>query len=444
MHKFQIKHFDREKPINSLEYYPVRHHADRLKLQADCTATGKRFAECCAFTGAERARKLNGTLLMLANGGSSAHQLDPGFAPGRIKWEKKTKFEGEVIVDSELGRDHYPALQLGGSTPTLYYENDDMDDLNVPLPPTDAWVRFCPPRLYGYMIKQEARVQVKVSDLGDVPDKDAKHFKDELQLAQDSKDLLLGLVESHSRKTVEGLNPKQYAGKGNSLVILLHGSPGLGKTLTAETLAKATGKPLLIAKVASIGLEAQRAETRLQAMFEKATRWDAILLMDEADAFLEARSEMQNAHDNALVTVMLRVLEYHNGIIILTTNRLFGLDPAVDSRVRVPMYFDSLSQKSLKAIFEYHLRENQVGEDAKRALSNWFDYVSTETTMNGRELRNLIYSAIDLAAYEGHALCEKDFRTVHGKLNEFRKHLDDRTRDWKAKNVGFASMSRRY
>ena len=49
-------------------------------------------------------------------------------------------------------------------------------------------------------------------------------------------------------------------------------------------------------------------------------RWEAVLLLDEADVFLEARS----THDlerNKLVSIFLRVLEYYEGILFLTTNR---------------------------------------------------------------------------------------------------------------------------
>jgi SpoVK/Ycf46/Vps4 family AAA+-type ATPase len=68
-------------------------------------------------------------------------------------------------------------------------------------------------------------------------------------------------------------------GKGKGLVILLHGPPGVGKTLTAETLARATGKPLLSVSTAEIGIEPIQAERNFTDIFEDASRWKAILLM---------------------------------------------------------------------------------------------------------------------------------------------------------------------
>jgi len=68
-------------------------------------------------------------------------------------------------------------------------------------------------------------------------------------------------------------------GKGKGLVILLHGPPGVGKTLTAETVALATRKPLMPVSTAEIGLEPDEAERNLADIFEDAGRWQAVLLM---------------------------------------------------------------------------------------------------------------------------------------------------------------------
>lgn len=68
-------------------------------------------------------------------------------------------------------------------------------------------------------------------------------------------------------------------GKGKGLVILLHGPPGVGKTLTAETVALATHKPLMLISTADIGLKPDEAEKNLTDIFEDAGRWQAVLLM---------------------------------------------------------------------------------------------------------------------------------------------------------------------
>lgn len=57
------------------------------------------------------------------------------------------------------------------------------------------------------------------------------------------------------------------------------GPPGVGKTLTAETVAIATGRPLLPISVAEIGIEPDKAEKNLVEIFADAGRWEAVLLM---------------------------------------------------------------------------------------------------------------------------------------------------------------------
>lgn len=83
------------------------------------------------------------------------------------------------------------------------------------------------------------------------------------------------MIENHERASFSDL----VEGKGKGLVILLHGPPGVGKTLTAETLALATAKPLLSVSTAEIGIEPHQAERNFTDIFEDASRWRAILLM---------------------------------------------------------------------------------------------------------------------------------------------------------------------
>ena len=75
-----------------------------------------------------------------------------------------------------------------------------------------------------------------------------------------------------------------------------------------------------------LGTNPRELETFLQQILDLANRWQAVLLLDEADVFLEARTS-QDLHRNALVSIFLRLLEYFQGILFLTTNRVatFGI-----------------------------------------------------------------------------------------------------------------------
>ncbi|KAK0612410.1 hypothetical protein B0T17DRAFT_464423, partial [Bombardia bombarda] len=74
-----------------------------------------------------------------------------------------------------------------------------------------------------------------------------------------------------------------------SLIILLHGAPGVGKTTTAEGVAEIFKKPLFQTTCGDLGTTAKEVETALQTNFALANRWGCILLLDEADVFLAER-----------------------------------------------------------------------------------------------------------------------------------------------------------
>lgn len=100
---------------------------------------------------------------------------------------------------------------------------------------------------------------------------------------------------------------------------MLHGPPGVGKTLTAgtffqvpfledknlyrgfpESMSEVSEKPLVRVDVGELAFE-REVDSRLRIIFEQAVRWGAILLLDEADVVLEKRS-WENHARNAIVS----------------------------------------------------------------------------------------------------------------------------------------------
>lgn len=154
-------------------------------------------------------------------------------------------------------------------------------------------------------------------------------------------------------------------GKGKGIIILLSGPPGVGKTLTAESVAEQMKVPLYIMAAGDLGLDPRSVENKLQDVMTMCSRWGAILLLDEADIFLEERS-LHELERNKLVSIFLRVLEYYEGIMFLTTNRVSTFDAAFQSRIHISLEYPDLDKKSRKAIWENFLKQHDVAQAAIR------------------------------------------------------------------------------
>ena len=120
------------------------------------------------------------------------------------------------------------------------------------------------------------------------------------------------------------------AGKSGGTTVLCAGPPGVGKTLTAEVYAEIIRRPLYRVHSGQLGLNVTTMEASLKEILLRAQRWGAVLLIDEADVYIKRRDD--NLTMNAVVGVFLRVLEYFNGLLFLTTNRIDDIDEAIVSR----------------------------------------------------------------------------------------------------------------
>ncbi len=120
------------------------------------------------------------------------------------------------------------------------------------------------------------------------------------------------------------------AGKSGGTTVLCAGPAGVGKTLTAEVYSEIIQRPLYRVHSGQLGLNVAAMETALKEVLTRAQRWGAVMLIDEADVYIKKRDD--NITMNAVVGVFLRVLEYFNGLLFLTTNRVDDIDEAIVSR----------------------------------------------------------------------------------------------------------------
>ncbi|KAK4221593.1 hypothetical protein QBC38DRAFT_549886 [Podospora fimiseda] len=101
-----------------------------------------------------------------------------------------------------------------------------------------------------------------------------------------------------------------------------------------ESIADRTRSPLLPVNSGQIIGPAFWVEQRLDDILTLATRWKALVLIDEADVFLQQRTT-DELERNVLVSCLLRIVEYFDGIMFLTTNRFEKIDIAFKSRIHL-------------------------------------------------------------------------------------------------------------
>jgi hypothetical protein len=173
------------------------------------------------------------------------------------------------------------------------------------------------------------------------------------------------------------------AGKSGGTTVLCAGPPGVGKTLTAEVYAEIIQRPLYRVHSGQLGLNVAAMETALKDALMRAQRWGAVMLIDEADVYIKRRDD--DIAMNAVVGVFLRVLEYFNGLLFLTTNRIDDIDEAIVSRCIALIKFHPPNDDARRRI--WGVMTGQFGLAVDSALLDTL--VGTFPETSGRDIKGL-------------------------------------------------------
>ena len=134
--------------------------------------------------------------------------------------------------------------------------------------------------------------------------------------------------------------------------LCFYGPPGTGKTALAEHIAKSLDKPLMIKQASDLMSKyVGETEQQMAAMFKEAETEAAVLLLDEADSFLQDRRGAQRSYEVTEVNEMLQGMERYKGIFICTTNLLDRIDQAALRRFTFKIQFKPLSVQGRQSMF---------------------------------------------------------------------------------------------
>ncbi|POR38154.1 ATPase family AAA domain-containing protein 3B [Tolypocladium paradoxum] len=289
-------------------------------------------------------------------------------------------------------------------------------------PLTDEQCLIATPMVRGFSMTEKKFLDFFIDNVSDI-DWNTQCFE-QLVLPQSHKDLVQALVDEHTKRSADP-NSAGFEdivkGKSRGLILVLHGPPGVGKTLTAECVAEFSKRPLYIVSSGDLDTNPSVLDERLGRTLDLASTWKAVLLIDEADVFLERRS-LHDLQRNGLVSIFLRTLEYYSGILFMTTNRVRTFDDAFKSRIHVPLKYGDLPPESRARIWRNFL--HGAGEGVAEGIDEAGYEALAEAPLNGRQIKNVVRTAKSLASHKKRRLDLDQLRQVMEIQMAFERDMD--------------------
>ncbi|HIC78744.1 MAG TPA: ATP-binding protein, partial [Sulfurovum sp.] len=224
--------------------------------------------------------------------------------------------------------------------------------------------------------------------------------------------------------------------KGIDARIIFYGSPGTGKTMTAVSLAKTLKRPILSFDCSKIlSMYVGESEKNVRKIFDdfksmsKKAKVDPILLLNEADQFLSARSEGTGSSadkmHNQMQNIFLEQIEQFEGILIATTNLLDNIDKAFSRRFNYKVEFKKPDINQRERLWHFMLLE-------KASYEEDFDVATlAKHELTGGQIDLIVRNT----AYKV-AVREESVFTIQDFLEEIEKELGS-SFDNDGKSMGF-------
>jgi hypothetical protein len=385
----RISEFIGAKKITTLSVFPLAYHQDREAIRTALIKRGQMFETL----GGHHYKEYSGAAITWDQEGR----------------EVPIQISGRIVVDIDSFNKYSPY-------PVRYVSEWNAKDVEklqaykrVKGLSKDGNLRLTPyhhmlarSRTRGYSLKLKKWLDFFIEQVVEI--KWNTDAFDKLVLPADQKELILAFSESQlAGSSFDDI----ISGKGKGIICLLSGPPGVGKTLTAEAVAENLRVPLHTLSSGDLGSKPWEVESGLTKILELVARWNATLLLDECDVFLEARSN-HDLERNKVVSIFLRTLEYYEGILFMTTNRVDNIDAAFQSRIHVSLDYPDLSAESRRMIWK-----NFLG--AATLESGFSDKDLDELSLlqlNGRQIKNILKVAQLLASRKKSVLKREFIDTV--------------------------------
>jgi hypothetical protein len=426
---FSVATYDGVHSITTLEVYPIEFHSEGEAVRARLIGRGTKIEN---LTGRHYVAYKGHAWRERGFGKKDMYNVDGRIMIDTEGWNRFNPAQKvSVTLLSQKGSATTSCLTVGESKFQLVDGCDismpidgpvaDAGDAAKRVPLTTEQKLICSPTLRGYSLENKLWLNFDVDCVEAIEWQ--TNTLDRLVLPEQQKRLILTLTQSQRkyRNSFDDI----IEGKGKGMIVLLYGPPGVGKTLTSESVAEEMRVPLYTLSAQDIVHDPQDTERRLRDILQMCSQWDAVLVLDEADVFLERRAP-QNERNN-VVSILLRVFEYYQGIMFLTTNRIENFDPAFQSRIHVSLKYSDLTLESRSKVWRGFLDASFPGH----TISDTEIMKLSDRAQNGRQIKNILKSAGLLACYSKEKLNLKHINDIRENLQNLDDEVQGRGTDSK-------------
>ncbi|WP_114952499.1 ATP-binding protein [Sphingosinicella terrae] len=204
------------------------------------------------------------------------------------------------------------------------------------------------------------------------------------------------------------------------LTVMMSGPPGTGKSMSGQVLANALGLDLMLIDMgATVSKFVGETAKNLTAAFRAARDANCAIMFEEADSLFARRTDADSVnarHANADTGHLLQLIEGHDGLVMLSTNRRANIDTAFLRRMRFIVEFPMPGREERNRLWEKLLAPLGVAARARAAMAEAL-----------AEAHELSPAQIKAAALSGAYLAEASGKPIalghltEGVMREFLK-----------------------